>query len=179
MEYDREFRPGLERPASPDEPVAGRAGTLAAFAELVRDHLGCDLVVICLAARFADLLAGDGPADAPASGECLNSKAEPARTICAITSDTGLPLPEAALADPARLAHPIAAGDLGFAFYAGLPLRLATGEVLGTLAALARTPRDLSVNELATLRMLAGIVVQLAELRLAVAGGDAADEGGA
>ena len=41
-----------------------------------------------------------------------------------------------------------------------------SGEALGTLAALDRAPRPFAGNELATLRMLADIVVEVAESRL-------------
>ncbi len=174
MQYDPKFRPTFRPDAAP-APVTGGEGTLAGLAELVRAHLGCEMVVICLAAPFADLLAADGLANG-AGGAGLAGSAEP---IGAVARDRALPRAQAALADPARLTHPVGAVDRGFAFYAGLPLRLASGQGLGTLAALDRTPRKLLANELATLRMLAGIIVQLAELRLAVAGGGVAGEAGA
>ena len=150
---------------------------LTSYAELVRQHLGCGAVVIRIVGRFAALFAGDAcrpplqrrlPARLPAPPPARLPADIPA-TTCALARAASTPLPGLARRNPALLADPIAALDMGFAFYAGLPLRLSSGEALGTLAALDPAPRELARNELATLQMLASLVVQLAELRLAVA----------
>lgn len=74
---------------------------------------------------------------------------------------------EDALADPRTLANPLVAGSLGLRFYAAQPLVTAEGHRLGTLCIIDRQPRELSVEEAATLRTLAATVMDSLELRLA------------
>ena len=153
------FEPGLRAGGA----KAGAKGSgkldssLVDHAELVRQQLGCRAVVIRIAGRFSALFAADtGAAQAANPGD-----------RCALAADPAWPpLPTRLRRAPGQLVDPLAAGDLGFAFYAGLPLRLPSGEVLGTLAALDPSPRKLAGNELATLRMLAGMIVEFATLRL-------------
>lgn len=136
-------------------------GTLGEYAEFIRSHLDCAAVVVTIAQPFASLLDGDAGAGASIARS----------QVCAFAAGSGEQAKgEQALADPARLADPIAAGDLGFGFYAGLPLRLSSGCNLGMLAAVDCSPRRLAKNELATLKMLANIVVQIIELRLVTNG---------
>lgn len=132
-------------------------GTLDEFAEFMRRHLDCAAVVVTIAQPFASLL------DGGARGEATAGRWH----VCAIAADAGGVEPgEKALPDLDRLADPIAAGDLGFGFYAGIPLRLSSGCNLGTLAALEVSPRKLRKNELARLKMLANLLVKIVEFRL-------------
>jgi len=63
----------------------------------------------------------------------------------------------------------LAVPDLGVVAYAGMPLRLSTGEVLGSLCAIDSQPREWTAEELEALRDLATAVVTEIELRLALA----------
>ena len=163
-----------------------RGGTLADYAELVRGQLGCRAVVIRIAASFARLFSPHPPREAPsgalpveapsgASPVAAPSGASPVEApsgaggtaLYALACDPAYPpLPAPLRCAPALLIDPVTAGDRGFAFHAGLPLRLPSGEALGMLAALDAAPRILAGNELATLRMLADIVVEVAASRL-------------
>lgn len=69
--------------------------------------------------------------------------------------------------DPRTLTNPLVAGELGFRFYAGVPLRTRDGHNLGMLTAIDVAPRTLSPRELRILEDLAAIVVDEMELRLA------------
>ena len=73
---------------------------------------------------------------------------------------------EDARSDPRTLANPLAAGDFGLQFYAGVPLRTRDGHNLGTLCVLDFEPRLASEAELATLVDLAAMVMSEMELRL-------------
>ena len=157
------FDPGLQ----PDAALIRRAedqcchGTLAQFAELVRQQLNCRAVVICILDPFAELFAPDIPG--------RDRSAAARADACALASDPAhVPLPALLQRAPALLADPLAAVDLGFQFYAGLPLRLASGERLGVLAAVDPERRRVPRNELATLTRLAGLVGNLADARLAM-----------
>lgn len=72
-----------------------------------------------------------------------------------------------ARADPRTLANPLVAGELGLRFYLGVPLTTADGYNLGTLNVIDVEPREVTEDEVATLRDLAAIVVDELELRLA------------
>ncbi len=69
--------------------------------------------------------------------------------------------------DPRTLENPLVRGELGLRFYAGAPLKTADGYNLGTLNIIDREPRELSDDELEILKMLADLVVDEMELRLA------------
>ena len=69
--------------------------------------------------------------------------------------------------DPRTLDNPLVRGDLGLRFYAGANLTTADGYNLGTLNIIDREPRELTDDELLTLKELAEIVVDELELRLA------------
>lgn len=62
-------------------------------------------------------------------------------------------------------ADPLKAQALGFAFYAGIPLRTFDGHLLGTLALVDREPRSLSEEQLGTLKLLVGVVVEVVQFR--------------
>lgn len=73
-----------------------------------------------------------------------------------------------ALTDP-RFAHnPLVTGDPKIRFYAGAPLKMASGHALGTLCVIDRRPRQLTEQQIATLGILAKAVVSLLELRRAL-----------
>ena len=74
--------------------------------------------------------------------------------------------------------HPLvrdnpAIDDLGVIAYAGFPLRMPDGEVLGSLCAIDAKPRDWTQSELETLRDLAESV--MTEIRLRLVADEAAD----
>jgi DNA-binding CsgD family transcriptional regulator/GAF domain-containing protein len=74
---------------------------------------------------------------------------------------------ENAAADPEALANPLVAGEAGFRFYAGAPLKTADGHKLGTLCILDRKPRELNDEQKARLQDLAALVMDELELRIA------------
>ena len=133
------------------------AGSLGEHVEFMRRHLNCAAVVVTIAQPFASLL------DGGTRGEATAARSH----VCAIAANaSAVGSGEKALPDPDRLADPIAAGDLGFGFYARIPLRLSSGCNLGTLAAVDVLPRNFAKNELARLKMLADILVEIIEFRL-------------
>jgi len=74
---------------------------------------------------------------------------------------------EDARADPRALANPLVAGELGLAFYLGIPLTTNDGHNLGTLCVLDIEPRRASEREVADMIDLAAIVMDELELRRA------------
>ena len=71
-----------------------------------------------------------------------------------------------AAVDPRTLANPLVAGELGLRFYAGVPLTTNDGFNLGTLCVIDREPRQVTDDEVDTLKALAGLVTDALELRL-------------
>ena len=69
--------------------------------------------------------------------------------------------------DPRTLDNSLVCGELGLRFYAAVPLTTSSGHNLGTLNVIDVEPRDISEDELATLRDLGEVVVDELELRLA------------
>jgi GAF domain-containing protein len=69
----------------------------------------------------------------------------------------------ASSASARALADPVTAGDLGLRFYVGIPLHGASGRNLGMLAAVDGEPRELSAEELGSLKLAACIVTELIE----------------
>ncbi|WP_246851422.1 sensor domain-containing diguanylate cyclase [Patulibacter sp. SYSU D01012] len=67
--------------------------------------------------------------------------------------------------DPRTVGNPYVGPD-GFGFYAGAPLRAASGERVGTLAIMDCEPRRLDRHETETLEDLAALVVRELELRV-------------
>lgn len=69
--------------------------------------------------------------------------------------------------DPRTIDNSLVAGELGLRFYLGVPLATGDGYNLGTLNVIDREPREVSDDEVSTLRDLAAIVMDELELRLA------------
>ncbi|MEX1178117.1 MAG: GAF domain-containing sensor histidine kinase [Nitriliruptor sp.] len=69
--------------------------------------------------------------------------------------------------DPRTLSNSLVCGDLGLRFYVAIPLTTSDGYSLGTLNVIDREPREVSDDELDSLRDLAAIVVDELQLRLA------------
>ncbi|MGH9298098.1 MAG: PP2C family protein-serine/threonine phosphatase, partial [Acidimicrobiales bacterium] len=67
--------------------------------------------------------------------------------------------------DPRVLANPLVASEFGLRFYAGAPLTTHDGFNLGTLCVIDRQPREVTEDEVATLRDLAALVMDELELR--------------
>lgn len=90
-------------------------------------------------------------------------------SICsvAVLSDTAT-VYENLHADPCHLTNQAAADALNLGFYAGHPLHTADGYNIGALCVIDHQPRQLSVTELTRLATMAGLVVQLFELRVAL-----------
>lgn len=62
--------------------------------------------------------------------------------------------------------NPLVLGPPFLRFYAGVPLRSAEGQNIGTLCAMGPQPRAISAEEIAILSDLAGVVMEALELRL-------------
>jgi GAF domain-containing protein len=69
---------------------------------------------------------------------------------------------------PCALAKPHVAESLQLRFYAGHPLRNTQGYNIGALCVIDRKPRQLSTEEQKRLQELAGIVMKMLDLRLAL-----------
>lgn len=133
-----------------------RDGSLNAVAEIGLRMTGCQFAVIGIVDHEGLFALADG--DAP-TGE------QPARFTSLASRDR--PSPAEAEAACRAAADPAAINELGFGFYAGVPLHTADGHLLGTLAILDPNPRPAEQDELALLRLLADVIVSLLELRIA------------
>jgi EAL domain-containing protein (putative c-di-GMP-specific phosphodiesterase class I)/GGDEF domain-containing protein len=65
-----------------------------------------------------------------------------------------------ALADPRFADNPLVVGEPHIRFYAGFPLITSNGYALGSLCAISREPRQLSSDQIDSLRLLASLTVQ-------------------
>jgi GAF domain-containing protein len=74
-----------------------------------------------------------------------------------------------ALADERFKTNPLVTGEPHIRFYAGSPLTSVEGFNLGTLCVLDRTPRELSREQVAALRVLSNQVMTQLELRRTIA----------
>lgn len=70
--------------------------------------------------------------------------------------------------DPRSLLNPLVAHELGFGFYAGVPLKTHDGFNLGTLCVAGPVARDVSETELDILQSLSQTVMDQIETRLAL-----------
>ena len=82
----------------------------------------------------------------------------------AVAERAELVVRDAAL-DPRFADNPLVLGDPKIRFYAGIPLTMDSGHVLGTVCVIDRMPRELSAHQLEILRTLGRHVVTLLELR--------------
>lgn len=76
-----------------------------------------------------------------------------------VRSGEAMVVPDAA-ADPRFRDNPLVTGEPHVRFYAGVPLRVPQGEVLGTLCAIDYAPRTLDAEQLQVLRELADLAVR-------------------
>jgi len=134
-------------------------GSLEDYAEFTRRFLGCTAVVVKFC-ECVQVLGQDG------AGQSVSDAGTSTFVVASIEEQE--PRGSGAPVAPAQLADPVAAGRLGFKFYAGFPLYLDSGERLGMLAAIDAEPRELTGDEMATLKLLAAIIVQTVSFRLAV-----------
>lgn len=72
-----------------------------------------------------------------------------------------------AVADPRFAENPLVRGRPNVRFYAGAPLRTASGHAVGTLCVIDQTPRELTPQQRAILTSLSRVAVALLELRAA------------
>lgn len=135
---------------------APRNGSFDGAAEIARRLLGCQCAIIHIVDR-------EQLFEMSHSGESENTS--PVEFTSVAGDHPSLLL--GGRADPTSAADPRFAADLGFAFYAGIPLRTADGHLLGTLALLDPAPRELADQDLQSLKLLAAMVVDMIELRLA------------
>lgn len=135
-------------------------GCFDAPAELVRRFLGCKAAVVSILDRDGVFLMAHPGLSVDRVG------AEPGLCASAVMQDEPW-IVEDAMIDPRTFANPLVAGEAGLRFYAGIPVRTADGHNVGVLAALDFQPRRLSDEELGTLKLIAGVVVSMLELRLA------------
>jgi CheY-like chemotaxis protein len=87
-------------------------------------------------------------------------------TFCQFAfSSSGIFVVPDAQADERFAALPLVAGEKGFRFYTGAPLRAPDGRSIGTLCVLDHVPHQPTAAQLATLRELAQRTMDLIELR--------------
>jgi signal transduction histidine kinase len=88
--------------------------------------------------------------------------------LCASTILQNIPyILKDAVKDPRSLSHPLVARENGFRFYAGVPLTTHDNHNLGTLCVMDYHPRTITDEEINILTVLAEIVMDEMELRLA------------
>lgn len=86
----------------------------------------------------------------------------------AIMTPATMVVPDARL-DPRFADNPMVTGEPHVRFYAGAPLRLATGEIVGTLCIMDTQPRHMDRTDLAILGALRALVVEELQRREAAA----------
>ena len=86
-------------------------------------------------------------------------------SICKHVVSTGEPLVVADIAEHPLFRDDVVVRSFGVAGYAGIPLRTATGHVLGSFCVLDRKPREWTSNDLELLETLAASAVAEIELR--------------
>lgn len=133
-----------------------RDGSLAHVAEIARRMGGCKAAIIDIDDR-ENLFELSHPGD---------HAAEAGREVRFASIATEDSWADASI-DPREAANAVRAEELGFGFYAGLPLRTADGHMLGTLALVDPEPRSIDDAELDSLKLVASVVVDMIELRLA------------
>lgn len=91
---------------------------------------------------------------------------DPGLCASAILQDTPWIITDAKF-DPRTLANPLVAGEFGLRFYAGAPLRTSDGFNLGMICVIDQQPRLVTDEEVNVLKILAALVMDELELRLA------------
>jgi GAF domain-containing protein len=91
---------------------------------------------------------------------------EPGLCASAILQDTPWVVTDAKF-DVRTLTNPLVAGEFGLRFYAGAQLRTWDGFNLGMICVLDKQPRQVTEEEVTTLKNLAALVINELELRLA------------
>ena len=86
----------------------------------------------------------------------------------AIMTPATMVVPDARL-DPRFAGNPMVTGEPHVRFYAGAPLRLAAGEIVGTLCIMDTQPRHMDRTDLAILGALRALVVEELQRREAAA----------
>ena len=114
------------------------APSLSRLAELVQRYLDCGAAVLSV----------DHPL-----GSLRRDRGTGTEDSCSAVAFR--PGGEIANVDLRMLTNPVAAGEMGMHFYAGLPLRDHQGRPIGMLAALDQHERTLAPEELQTLKLLA------------------------
>lgn len=86
-------------------------------------------------------------------------------TFCQFVVDDEQPLVvQDASLDPRFAAHPAVTGEAHIRFYAGVPLKVASGHTVGTVCAIDRRPRSFSARDLRILQEIAGAAMDRAQL---------------
>lgn len=86
-------------------------------------------------------------------------------TFCHFVVDGEQPIvvPDATL-DSRFATHPAVTGETHIRFYAGVPLKTASGHIVGTVCAIDRRPRSFGSRDLSILQEIAGAAMDRAEL---------------
>jgi PAS domain S-box-containing protein len=152
IQFDLTYRHA--RLPTPPEPAFDR------ITGLVCDLLGVPIAVL--------ELVEDG---LPTIKSCIGTTAiEGVRSLLTLdrtTPHAGVLAVGDASSDPLFAGHPAVVGALGVRFYAGVSLRLADGQVVGTLAGLSPSARLVLPAEIRMLETLAAVIVDELELRQA------------
>lgn len=112
-------------------------GSLTPLAEIARQLVGCEAAIIAIE-----------------DGDRLLQPT--AVRFISVSSDGAFSISAAS-----KAVDPLNAQELGFAFYAGLPLRTAEGDIIGTLALIDSKPRTVSEEQIRMLKLFASEVVAL------------------
>ncbi len=89
---------------------------------------------------------------------------EPGFCSCCVKSNNEL-IVEDALIDERFVNSPLVTGEPYVRFYAGVPLVVPTGEVIGTISVLDKIPRKINQGQLDSLKRIARLVIRQLELR--------------
>jgi GAF domain-containing protein len=134
------------------------------LARLARRLLGVDAAIVSLVDRDRQVFVGQ---DGLRRGVAARGTSNAAQAYCQHAVATGDPLViEDARRTPLLPNRPATAGSDAIA-YAGIPLEMSDGAVLGTLCALDSSPRRWTAQDLATLEELAAVAVTELEHRVA------------
>ncbi|MEJ5946656.1 SpoIIE family protein phosphatase [Pseudokineococcus basanitobsidens] len=137
--------PSTAVPATPD-------ASFDRFARLVRAQLGVPTALVSLVTAHGQVLPGALGLPAP----WQERRSTPlTHSVCQHVVATAGPLVVRDVRDVPELAGSLAVPDLGVVAYAGMPLRDADGDVVGSLCAVDGQPRDWTERDVEVLRDLA------------------------